>query len=178
MNVDRGIEEAVEAIKRIENAVLLLVGSGDVIPKMKEKVAREGLGKQVVFIDRVPYAELLSYTRLADIGLSLDKDTNINYRYSLPNKVFDYIHCGVPVLSSQVVEVRRIVEGYGVGLCIENHTPDEIVRKIEMLRSRGKAAFSENLAKASRELTWEKEAKVLEGIYSPFAFSARASRQR
>lgn len=178
MNIDRGVEEAVEAIKLVENAVLLLVGSGDVIPNIKAKVAREGLEKKVLFIDRVPYAELLSYTRLADIGLSLDKDTNINYRYSLPNKVFDYIHCGVPVLSSQVEEVKRVVEEYGVGLCVDNHKPTEIAQKIEMLRKMGKAAFSENLAKASRELTWEKEAEILEEIYRPLAFSARDKPQR
>ena len=105
-----------------------MVGSGDAIPALKESVRARGLESKVIFVGRVPYAQLLQYTAAADVGLSLDKDTNINYRFSLPNKLFDYLHCGIPVVTSPLVEVARIVEGYGVGATVEP-TDIEALRK-------------------------------------------------
>ena len=59
MNVDRGLEEAVSAVAGMEGWLLLLVGSGDAIPSLKEKVAQEGWQGKVKFIDRIPYDQLL-----------------------------------------------------------------------------------------------------------------------
>ena len=61
MNVDRGLEEAVAAVTGMEGWLLLLVGSGDAIPGLKEKVAQEGWQEKVKFIDRMPYDQLLHY---------------------------------------------------------------------------------------------------------------------
>ena len=165
MNVDRGMEEAVDAIAIIENAVLLLVGSGDVISTLKKTVEMNGLKEKVIFIDRVPYDKLLQYTHAADVGLSLDKDTNINYKFSLPNKLFDYIYCGLPVLVSRVVEVRKIVEDYQIGRVTQSHDIEELVKNMILMMDDGSERYKSNLSKAANELSWDNEKKVVVDFY-------------
>ena len=113
----------------------------------------------------VPYSELLQYTQVADVGLSLDKDTNINYRYSLPNKLFDYIHCNLPVVTSKVVEVSKIVENYGIGQTVD---PEDLPALREALHEVSLKSYESNLKKAQRELNWEKEQEVLKAFYAQF----------
>ena len=172
MNVDRGLEEALEAISTMEGWLLLLVGSGDAIPALKKRVEEECWQEKVRFIGRVTYAELLSYTACADVGLSLDKDTNINYRYSLPNKLFDYIHCGVPVVTSKVVEVARVVEGYGVGKTVHPEDIDALRAAIFEV-GKDKGTWEEALSKASEECTWEQEGAPLKTFYAALLSDAR-----
>ncbi|MHC1775136.1 MAG: glycosyltransferase [Lentimicrobium sp.] len=170
INIQRGSEEAIEAIKYVPDAILLIIGSGDVINNLRKQAEHPSLKGKVVFLPKMPYPELMQYTRLADIGLTLDKDTNINYRYSLPNKLFDYIHAGIPVLASQLPEISRIVEGYNIGLITKSHEPEEIASKINRMLSdnESRLIWKENLLKASESLNWENEEKVLKVIYQKY----------
>ncbi len=163
INVQRGAEEAVEMMKYLEKVTLLFVGGGDVVGNLKQTVFKEGLQEKVKFIQRQTPQELRRYTAMADIGLSLDKDSNINYRYSLPNKLFDYIHAGVPVLASDLPEVRKIVEGYQIGLISDCHEPRQLADLIRnMLSDKSRLVqWKENLKMAAQELCWEKEKQIL-----------------
>ncbi|MFI5164230.1 MAG: glycosyltransferase [Bacteroidia bacterium] len=169
VNVDRGLLEAVEAMQYVNGAVLLIVGDGDVLEKVKAKAKQLDMGEKVIFKNRVPFTELWNYTSHADIGISLDKDTNINYRFSLPNKIFDFVHAGVPVLASDLVEIKKIFLKYEIGVLIENHDPKHIAEKINfMLRGEEKIKiWKANCLHAARELCWQNEEKILHEIYSP-----------
>lgn len=170
INIDRGAEEAVEAMKYVDNALLLIIGSGDVMAVLKKLVDEHKLNKKVKFIGRVPFEKLVQYTRHGDLGLTLDKDTNINYRYSLPNKLFDYIHAGVPVLSSELTEVKKIIDEYAVGTCIHSHDPKHIAEKINDVFIDGSRLllWKKNTKIASEKLNWEIEEKQLIKVYSEF----------
>ena len=163
INVDRGVEEAIEAMRYVNNGLLLIVGGGDAIEELKAHTNKLQLNDRVTFIPKQPFEKLMQYTIQADLGLSLDKDSNINYRYSLPNKLFDYIHAEVPVLVSPIIEVKKIVQHYNVGECITTHSPQEIAGKINtMLADKAKLAlYKENAHKAKEELCWDKEKQVL-----------------
>ncbi len=159
INVQRGAEEALLAIQYVNDAVLVFAGGGDVIPKLKSMAKELKLEQKVFFTGKLPPAELKALTRLAHLGLSLDKDTNINYRFSLPNKLFDYIHAGIPVLASPLPEVSRIISEYDIGMLISNHNPEHIGEKINGMLSDGAQymKWKENLKHAAAELNWEKE---------------------
>ncbi len=166
INRDRGAEEAVEAMHFVDDAVLVIAGRGDVIPELKNKVIKSRLSHKVIFISPMPYNELMCLTRLCDCGLSLDKDSNLNYRYSLPNKLFDYIMAGVPVIVSPMPETSNIVNKYNIGLIVNDHSPYEIAKKINtILTGKSKQGLSENLKKAAEDLNWENEVHILLNLY-------------
>jgi glycosyltransferase involved in cell wall biosynthesis len=171
INVDRGTEEMVEAMPLItEEAVLLIVGSGDVIDILKSKVEQLQLSGRVIFQPKQPYQELMQYTANADLGLTLDKDTNLNYRYSLPNKLFDYIHAGIPVLASSLPEIEKIIKQYNIGDFIPSHNPVSIAAKVNEIIE-NKALMSDwrkNINFAARDLSWEKEEQILKQVYSKY----------
>ena len=171
INVQRGAEEAIEAMQFINNALFLIIGSGDVIDILHDLVKKLNLNEKVLFLPKQPFNRLIHYTRCADIGVTIDKDTNINYRYSLPNKLFDYINAGIPILASSLVEIKHIVEKYDIGVLIESHDPEHIAMKIKyMLENKKRTAhWKENLKKASLELDWNTEEKVLLKIFSKYA---------
>ena len=167
INIHRGAEEAVEAMQYVENAILLIIGSGDVLPQLKQMVTQLNLGSKVMFIDKLPFDKLLQYTHHADLGLTLDKNTNMNYKFSLPNKLFDYIHAGVPVLASNLIEVKKIVLDYQVGTCINTHEPKHIAETINNIFSNEAklAEWKENTKKVAEILNWEHEEQKLKSVY-------------
>lgn len=170
INIDRGAEEAVEAMQYVNDAVLMIVGSGDVIGMLQEMVVAMKLQEKVLFVGKVPFEKLLQYTHHADLGLTLDKDTNINYKYSLPNKLFDYIHAGVPVLASSLVEIKQIIDEYKVGDCIQSHEPKHIAEKINsiLINEVQLMDWKKNCKIAAEKLNWENEEKLLIEVYSHF----------
>ncbi len=170
INVDRGAEELIQAMKPcygMENVILYFIGSGDVWNEIKELTRKLHLTRTVKFIPRMPYQKLMQYTALADLGVSIDKPVSPNYKYSLPNKLFDYIGAGLPVLASPLVEVKNIVKGYNVGDCIESHDPGDIAEKIRYMfaNKRRYNTWKKNARKAAAELCWEKEEKMLSEVY-------------
>lgn len=170
INIDRGAEEAVEALQFVNNAVLLIIGSGDVLEKLKQMVIELKLTDKVKFIGKVPLEKLMQYTSLADLGLTLDKDTNINYRYSLPNKLFNYIHAGTPILASDLLEIKKIIVQYHIGECIDNHSPQHIADKINSIFQDEERLqmWKKNTKIAAAELSWEKEEQQLIAVYKQF----------
>jgi glycosyltransferase involved in cell wall biosynthesis len=167
INRDRGGEELIEAIAATSNVSLLVVGSGDLLNTLKEKVMTTGISNRVHFIDSVPWEELMRYTKSADAGVSLDKNDNINYRYSLPNKLFDYISAGIPVIAGDLPEVTKIVTGYNCGLVIPEISPGKIKEAINRLSEEKKLIddMRRNASKASSSLNWENEALKVSDFY-------------
>lgn len=170
INVDRGAEEMVKAMQYLPTDYLfLIVGGGDVIDILKQEVISNKLEDKVWVLGKVEYKKLIEYTACADLGISLDKDTNLNYRFSLPNKLFDYINGNTPVLVSDLVEIKRIVNQYEVGWVINSHNPEEIAKTILDIFENEEDYQKKklNTQRASEELCWENEEEVLKQIYLP-----------
>lgn len=166
INVQRGAEETVLAMQYLENVVLLIVGSGDVFPTLKIMAEKYQLKDKIIFKSKMPFAELRQYTMNSDLGLAIDKDTNLNYHFSLPNKLFDYIHSGIPTLSSGLVELKQIIDKYDVGFYIQSHEPKHIASVIEGIfanETRYKLV-KQNTMKAKEDLCWENEEGVLMSV--------------
>lgn len=167
INMDRGAEEAVEAMKEISNAYLVFVGDGDVVSQLKKQVEINNLSSRVLFYGKQNYQQLLHFTHHSTIGLTLDKDSNINYRFSLPNKLFDYIHTNTVVVCTPIIEVKQIVEQYRVGVVLSKLSPKELAKTINHLLENPEQLnhYKNNCNQAKQLLNWENECQQLKQIY-------------
>lgn len=167
VNIGRGIEWMIDAMPLLDDIVFCIAGDGDICQELKNRVNQQGLHDRVFFLGKIPFEELSSYTQLAQLGISLLENRGLNYYYSLPNRIFDFVHADVPVLATDFPEIRSVVEGYGIGRVIDNHTPEYIATTIrEMLNEwESKSNKQEIFDKAKRELCWENEEKTLLSVY-------------
>lgn len=158
INIDRGAEELIEAMQFVSNAILYIIGSGDVWTLLEKRILQLNLREKIILKNKIPRKELMAYTYNADLGVSIDKNTNLNYFNSLPNKIFDYLHAGVPVLSSRLPELENIISKYDVGAFIDNHDPKHIASVInDLFASDRLNALKANTFKAASELNWDQE---------------------
>jgi len=165
INENRGAEEALYAMQFLPDEFnLYFIGSGTILHKLKEMVRDLGLSQKVTFIDVLPYNEMMKYTRGCFLGLIFEKIyTTDEHMFALPNKFFDYLKAGVPVLSSKAIEIKEIIEKYRVGDFIENFEPTQIAKKIISISENESLykMWKQNTIAASEELNWEKEEKIL-----------------
>jgi hypothetical protein len=147
-----------------------VVGAGDAIPILKLKVEELGLEKKVIFKAKLPYLQMLEYTAASDIGLTLDKDTNLNYRYSLPNKIFDYFKVDVPLVASNLIEIKKVHDAFPFGILINKVTAKNIAEAISNIvpTSIEYQHWQQQIKLASKIYCWENEEKTLEIIYKQF----------
>jgi glycosyltransferase involved in cell wall biosynthesis len=171
INMQRGAEEAVLAMRELPDALLLLIGGGDAWPVLQRMVDEHRLHDRVRLLPRMPYEHMMRYTRHADLGLSLDKDTNLNYRYSLPNKLFDYFRAGIPVLVTDLPEVAGIVRRFDAGVVIHTADPALIVAAVRMLQADPArcAALRQRATFAAVSLSGEEEQATLKAILQQLA---------
>ena len=170
INIQRGAEELVQAMALLDDCFLMIIGGGDVLPTLKQMVEELHITDRVRFFPRMPYAQMMSYTQLAELGFCLDKDTNLNYRFSLPNKLFDFIQAGVPIVASHLTEIEKIIRQYDLGMFIDNHQPATIAATIReaLTDEERRARWKGNLAVAARDLCWENEEQKLLEIYKHY----------
>lgn len=167
LQTGRGIFASISAIAKIPDAALILLGEGNLRGEIHRHIERENLRGRVYLLEPVPSTELLEYTSSADLGLCLIENAGASYYYSLPNKLFEYIAAGIPVVASNFPEIRRIVDANHVGLTVNPESEEEIVSAIKRILTDPLlyTTFVENCKKTREEYTWEKEeTKLLEVI--------------
>jgi len=171
VNIDRGLEEAIAAMKFVKTkTVLVIIGTGDVFASLKQLAISQGVSEKIIFTGEIPFQELSKYTVLADLGLSIEKDVSLNYHYCLPNKFLDYIQARVPVLVSPLPEMQAIVDKYQIGETIDNHDPEYLAAKFDSMLTNEKqlSTYHTNLELAAADLCWENEEPKLMNIFNPY----------
>jgi glycosyltransferase involved in cell wall biosynthesis len=170
VNIGRGLEQAILAMHYIENAKLIIAGGGDILTKLRTLVNNENLLNKVEFTGRLSIVELAKLTPHADLGLSIEEDIGLNYRFALPNKLFDYIQAQVPVLITNLPEMVAIVNQYRIGEITELLEPQHLAEKIKdaLNNQEKRKVWKSNLPLAAKELTWENEEKVIWEIFVGF----------
>lgn len=157
---DRGAEELVHAMAAWReqdpaDARLVFLGYGPDRGRLEGLVADRGLEHRVHFLDAVPPSQLPSITAEADLGVTLLQPTCLNHQFALPNKLFSYLAAGVPVVASDLLECRRIVQDYDCGWTVDPSNVSEI-RDALAHGLRNAAAKRRNALTAGETLDWKK----------------------
>ncbi|HEX2983612.1 MAG TPA: glycosyltransferase [Ignavibacteriales bacterium] len=162
----RGIDYIIEAIKNLPRIYFVVVGDGPQRSRYEQAALDKNVGERVKFAGRVSHSELLNYTAGADIGASLIENISISYYYALPNKLFEYIMAGLPVISSDLPQMKKIVEEYDTGYVLQMKSPDELKVVLEKLINSPEelTALKKNSLEAAKILNWENEYKKLSNL--------------
>ena len=160
LNLGRGIELILDTFKSLpKDNVVVFMGYGTLEPIIKEAMDKHN---NIYFHKAVPPNRVLAYTSSADFGLSLIEDSCLSYRYCLPNKMFEYIMVGIPVIVSNLPEMRKIVEEYDVGVVVNINLKKSIEEIIKMDRE----LLLINLKHTQKIYHWAKQEVVLMGVYN------------
>ncbi|WP_018628942.1 glycosyltransferase [Niabella aurantiaca] len=171
INQGRGGPELLEMMCHLPaDYHLVYIGGGLLWEQLKQKRGEWDLEDRVEMIHRLPPGELKNYTPHADLGFSLDGFTDENFLVSLPNKLFDYILAGIPVAATPLPEVKKVIEQYGAGFCLNSRIPKEMAAEVAGFLSDPERVRKarENAVTAGKELNWNREQEVLIKIYEPY----------
>ena len=155
LDKDRGVVQAVGALQEHTAAYLVVVGAGEEWEWAQSQV--ESFNGRLVVLPKMPFDELCSLTASADVGLSLDQGVHGNYLMSLPNKLFDYIHAGIPVVASPMPEVVRVVEAWNIGRVVRDSSPAGIIEAVNAVLARPLSEWRPVCAEAAAALHWGAE---------------------
>ncbi|HEY7349245.1 MAG TPA: glycosyltransferase family 4 protein [Ktedonobacterales bacterium] len=167
---NRGLDRLVYAAKFLDPGVVIVMMGRNVMDiDLEALIAQEGVADRVKVLPPVPYEELLEWTASADIGLTLfDPGYSFSIRMCLPNKLFEYLMAGLPVLASSLDAVADVLKTYDVGVVAPSLEPAEIGEAINRLLadSAALARMRKNaLAAAQKDLRWDVESQRLLQLY-------------
>ena len=167
LNPGRGLKPMIKALKFIDDLDLVIIGYGKVEEELKAFVMKEKMNERVHFLGRIARDKLFNYTKEATLGMVLEEPLGLSFQYSLPNKLFDYIHAGIPIVAGNLPEISRIIKEHNVGVLVDDYQPKTIAKVIKNLLNDELllSEIKENQQKAKEVLCWEKESKKLDNYF-------------
>jgi glycosyltransferase involved in cell wall biosynthesis len=172
----RGIEQAMEAILEVPDAVLVLMGFGNQngsqadLHAYQARAARVPYAGRVLFAPPVPPQELLSWTASADISIMLIQPSSENHVEGVPQKLWEAMAAGTPVLASDMPGARAVVSETGCGRVVDPTDAVAVARVLREMLALGaeglRAMGDQGLAAAHTTYAWERQFEVLDGVYA------------
>ena len=157
----RGLKQIIEAVARLPKTVLIILGDGEQKINYKELANKLNVSNRIIFAGTVDQKDLINYTAGGDVGLSLIENISISYYHALPNKLFEYIMAGLPVLCSDLPQMKAVIEKYNVGESINIENEENIFSTLDKWCENPSLLdfYKINCATAAKELNWQEEYK-------------------
>ncbi|MEZ5552623.1 MAG: glycosyltransferase [Pseudomonadales bacterium] len=168
MTSGRNIETLVRSMSMVNSDIaLVLMGDGELSSSLESLVKRLQLQDRVYLHPAVPQSDLLARTAAASAGVIPYLATCLNNYYCTPNKLFEFIAAGVPILASELPELSKFVNGWEIGLVGDTSTPEHTAHLIDQFFADDKRleTFRHNVESARLEINWETEEKKLINIF-------------
>lgn len=163
--VDRGLEELVESARYQDQVTVALRGYGEREPALR--ALAEGL-EHVVFLEPCPAAEIVTRAGEADLGVIPFLPSCLNHYLNTPNKLFEFMMAGLPIVAADLPDLRRFVQDQEIGVLVDPRSPRDLARGIVELATHPQR---EAMGRRAHELArtryhWEAEGKKLLEVYA------------
>jgi glycosyltransferase involved in cell wall biosynthesis len=166
---NRGLEEVIQALKHLNGCCLVCVGYGDdrykrILLNLADKC---GVSDRFFFFGPVPTGQVVPLAAGADLGVAAIANACMSYYYCSPNKLFEYMNAGLPVIASAFPELEKIILSHEVGLTFDPSDPEDIARAARRILDDAEKweRMRKNAVRASRLYNWENESRKLLQIY-------------
>lgn len=159
----RGLEALLEAFAPLHHVAIVFMGYG---PMQQDIEAAAAEHAAVYFHRAVPPDQLLPYTASADFGLSLIEDRCLSYRYCLPNKMFEYLMVGIPVIVSDLPEMKRVIQTYNVGVVADTGSAAGIRAAVDSAMQLDRVSMQKAINTAAEVFNWQAQERVLLDVYT------------
>ena len=176
VNVGRGVRELIDVMRLLPQCRLAVIGDGDLLEELRAYTATLPWANKIDLYGRMLPKDLHRMTSSMSLGVCLLEDQGQSYRCALPNRVGDFAQAGVPLLATGFVEIRRVLEEYGIGTVTEPCPTVKVGEEYELYLERLASTITTTLQRwdempqeerdrrfdrARRELCWEREKHLL-----------------
>ena len=171
VNEARGFEFLIPAMEKV-NGILWIYGDGNFLQKAKSLVKEKKLEEKILFKGKLLPGDLAVATQQAMIGINLVEPIGKNQLMSLANKFFDYMHFGIPQVTMDFPEYKRVNDQFEIALLIHHLTIDEISTSLNLLLENKEVYFrlQQNCLEARKVFNWQNEEKKLIEFYKQLKF--------
>ncbi|MDA3890386.1 MAG: glycosyltransferase [Salinivirgaceae bacterium] len=161
LNPGRGLILSVDMMQYLPDKYkLVVIGDGPLKQAVSDYVKNCNLTHRIKFLGSVPNHQLTAYTKGADVGLCLIEPINLSKKLALPNKIFEYLHAGIPVLGSDLPEIKQIIENENIGLTCALKA-DEAAKKVKIMATQD---YKLALKQAAKRINWQNEKTEIANI--------------
>lgn len=172
ITTSRGIEETLDALALLPDSthfVLLGYGEADYLATLHARVQALNIAHRVHFVGSVAADQVSAALADADLSVVFVRPICLSYEFSLPNKLFESIHAGVPIAAADLPDTAAIVREHGVGEIFEAHDPDQIASSMASTMAAVLAdpqRYRDAARTAATHLTWQGEEQALLALYA------------
>jgi len=165
----RGGQKLISATPILNHGVVVFLGwsAGKEEGELQDLVKQMKLDEKVFFVPPVAPEQVVGYISSAQVGVVLFRNVSLNHYYVTPNKLWECMSAGLPVVSSNFPALKSIVEGYHFGKTCNPEDPEDIAAAINWVLA-DKKRYNEmrrNALKAAKIFNWENESKKLLEVY-------------
>lgn len=161
----RGLDAAIEALAGAPDWGLVICGQGPYKDHLIKRAHELHVDEQILWMGQLDHDTLFSVTKHCDLGLCMIEPISLSYYYALPNKLIEYVQAGLPVVGSDLPEIKRLMTNYRIGWVVtEENDLQSILNSFDSLKVDKK--LIEGMRFAADSLNWQHEKKALLSVYN------------
>lgn len=168
ITTSRGIEDTLHALALLPDGthfVLLGYGESDYLATLHMLIDELGIGERVHFVGAVASDQVAAALADADLSVVFVRPVCLSYEYSLPNKLFESIHAGLPIAAANLPDTAALVREHGVGEIFDLDSPADMAATIAAVLA-DPQRYRDAAVVAATQLTWQHEEEALLGLYA------------